>query len=393
MDFEAIRVDSYPVDSELTDPAHVGPELAGAAGAYLDTPRALVWRNPSPEWRVLVVLLPLASRLSLMTNPIFGQLVRDWGHTLRFIGIDRDHCAYDFRGLLTDSTLRRLVSAMARWLHDSRATGELSRRAAETETLDVLFAALGENMLTLLENRRDDWGGHLAREHRLEPSVAQSLFDRASRYPDFVAQLHDGLRRGLLDVTFYGRVLRAMDLRETAAEQRTAALIESTLEPVTLVKLQRTRAGQHLGCYNWLLASPRHATQRAYTLTRLPVLAQFFADNLIDAQPRRQHGLLAAAQAQGPHGPGSQYAHEALRHAIDSGQDRAVIAGLSGYFKVQPNVIRGLWRFCPPALGAPPSWHLRHILLRLNSLPERYWPHDDAGWRELAGRAVPALAQ
>jgi hypothetical protein len=43
-------------------------------------------------------------------------------------------------------------------------------------------------------------------------------------------------------------------------------------------------------------------------------------------------------------------------------------------------------------LGAPPTWHLKQIVLRLNELPERAWPRDDAQWLALASRAVPAVA-
>jgi hypothetical protein len=394
MDFEAIRVDAFPLDDELTDAGNVGPDLSAAAGAYLATPRALVWRNPSPDWKLFVLMLPLASRLSLMANPIFAQLVRDWGHSIRFIGVDRHQCVHDFRSLLTDGTLRKLVDALARWLHDAGPRGGLPARAAEAATLDVLFAALGDAMLTILEARRDDWGRHLAREHRLEPEVPGSLFDRATRYPDFLGQLRQALRQELVDVAFYGRVLRSMDLREAAAEQRTAALIEGTLEPVTLVKLGRTRAGRHLGCYNWLLTGSRHAAQRAYVLGTLPLFAQAFADLLIDATPRRRAGLVAAAE----HDPRMGRARQAddprdpLRQAVDSGQDRWVIEALSEHFGVNRNVLRALWRHCPVALQAPPTWHLKQILLRLDALPERAWPKDDAGWLDLASRSVPAVA-
>ena len=65
-----------------------------------------------------MLLPPTASRLSLMANPIFAQLTRDWGHAIRFVGVDREQCVHDFRGLLTDATLRRLVEALARWLHE-----------------------------------------------------------------------------------------------------------------------------------------------------------------------------------------------------------------------------------------------------------------------------------
>ena len=390
MDFEAIRVDGFPIDAELIDTGNVGPDLSAAAHAYLATPRALVWRNPSPDWKLFVVLLPLASRLSLMANPIFAQLVRDWGHTIRFVGVDRDQCVHDFRSLLTDATLRRLVDALARWLHSSEADVRdgTPPRAAEAATLDVLFAALGDAMLTILEARRDDWGRHLAREHRLEPGVPGSLFDRASRYPDFLAQLRQALRRELVDVAFYGKGLRSMDLREAAAEQRIAALVEGTLEPVTLVQLGRTRAGRHLGCSTWLLTGPRHAAQRAHVLGRLPLFAQFFADALIDATPRRRSGLVAAAE----HDARVRAPDDALRQAIDSGQDRWVVEALAARFGVHDNVLRALRRHCPAALQAPPTWPLKQILLRLDQLPERSWPRDDAGWLDLASRAVPAVA-
>ncbi|HRO60850.1 MAG TPA: hypothetical protein PK177_17070, partial [Burkholderiaceae bacterium] len=140
-------------------------------------------------------------------------------------------------------------------------------------TLDLLFDALAREMLTVLELQGDDWARHLAREHRLEPGVGQSLFDHAGRYPDFLAKLREALRNELIDVAFYGRVLRSIDLREAAVDSRISALIESALDPVTLAKLARTPAGKHLGCYNWLRIEPQRAVQRAYLLARLPAFA------------------------------------------------------------------------------------------------------------------------
>ena len=96
-DFESLRVDTFAVDEELIDAASVGPELAHLAQVYLRSPRALVWHNPSPDWRLFVLLLPIASRLSLMANPIFAQLARAWGLHARFVGIDRDGLVHDFR--------------------------------------------------------------------------------------------------------------------------------------------------------------------------------------------------------------------------------------------------------------------------------------------------------
>jgi len=401
LDFEAIRVDAYPIDTELLDLGQVGPDLAAGAHAYLATPRALLWRNPSPDWRLFALMLPLASRLSLMTNPIFSQLTREWGHGIRFLGVDRHQCVHDFRGLLSDLTLRRLVESLARWI-DADAGSPRSRtgraaaaaQAAQVGTLDILFAALGENMLTILEARRDDWGMHLAREHRLEPEVGASLFDRSARLPDFMAQLRQALRQELVDVAFYGKVLRSIDLREGAAERRVAAMIEASLDPVTLVKLGRSRVGQHLGCYNWLLTGAHHATQRAYVLSKLPAFGQFFAETLIDAAPARRSELVAVAEQDARAAllrPADGV--QALRQAIDSGQDRWVIEALAAHFGVQHNTVRALWRHCPAALGTPPTWHLKQILRQLDALPDRSWPRDEAQWLELASRAVPAVAR
>jgi len=80
----------------------------------------------------------------------------------------------------------------------------------------------------------------------------------------------------------------------------------------------------------------------------------------------------------------------ALLRAIDSGQDRWVIESLAQYFRVSDNLVRALWRNCPAALGAPPEWHLRQILLALNERPERNWPSDAAGWLAFKSSAVPA---
>jgi hypothetical protein len=394
MEFQAVRVEALAIDADLTDHGLVGPELSASAHAYLETPRALVWRAPSPDWRLFVLTLPLASRLSLMTNPIFGQLAREWGHSLRFLGVDRHQCVYDFRSVLTDATLRRLVTSLAHWLHPSQGPVEgRSAAAHQVATLDVLFAALGENMLTILESRTDDWGGHLAREHRLEPEVAGSLFDRTSRFPDFMTQLQQALRQDLIDVPFYGKVLRSIDRRETAVEHRVATMIQGSLDPITLARLDRTRCGQHLGCYNWLLTGAHHASQRAGALARLPAFAQFLADTLIDAQPRARAELVIAAERDTRAAlVRPAHAREVLRQAIDSGQDRRVVEALAAHFGVHDNVIRALWRHCPKALGAPPTWHLKQILLRLDELPERAWPRDDAQWLELASRAVPTVA-
>jgi len=411
MDFEALRVDAFAVDDELEDAGTVGPELAHLAAVYRRSPRALVWRNPSSDWRLFVLLPPLASRLSLMANPIFAQLTRAWGLNVRFVGVDRDGLAYDFRSLLSDRTLKLLVELLGADVSD------------EPTLLDALFEALAQEMLTVLQLRGPGWERHLDVEHRLEPLVPASLFARATRYPDFLASLRAALRDEIVDVDFYGRALRSIDLRESDAEQRIASLIESSLDPVTMAKLARTGAGRHLGCYNWLRLDARHAAPRAHVLAHLPGLATFFAEALVPLAAAR---LRATAEAPGedlaesgtdPGAPRcataaadaaatldlraiaarSRSSHSArwaaiLQRAIDAGQDRSVIEALAQRFAVPENLIRRLWRENPAALGQPPTWHLAQILRRLAAGGERAWPGNDEAWRELIAQAIPAEA-
>lgn len=363
MDFQAITVDAFPIDEQLTDQATVGPETAFLAHSYLATPRALIWHNPSSEWKLLMLLVPLASRLSLMRNPIFAQLARDWGLAVRFVGVDSQQRVFDFRRLLADRTLGRLIDALAVWL--------AAPDPGANEALDVLFAAMADSMLTILTERRPDWPSHLARESRLEPNVPGSMFDRASRYPDFMKSLQQALRSDTIDNAFYGRALRSMDLREDSAEQRIASIMESALDARWLDELRRLRCGLHLGCYNWLVDRPDHAAQRVYALTRLPGFAQVFADSMALPLGEEAEGL------------------PALAHALDSGQDRLIITQLARRFRVSDNTIRALWRSPPQALGTPPSWHLRHILQRLDAMPERAWPQNASDWQDFTRRAVP----
>ena len=386
-DFQALRVDAFAVDEELSDAGCVGPELAHLAQVYLHSPRALVWRNPSSDWRVFVLLLPIASRLSLMANPIFAQLARAWGMNARFVGIDRDGLFHDFRSLLSDRTLKLLVELL---------TADQARTVDAARVLDTLFGTLASEMLTVLEQRGDDWSRHLDTEHRLESQVPASLFDRDTRFPDFQAALRAALRDDIVDVAFYGRALRAADLREQAFETRVASLLESSLDPVTMAKLGQTRAGRHLGCYNWLQLDSRHAAARAHVLSRLPGFATFFAQTLVplDLAPENSRdggydlrSLVArTASAHSLHWAG------VLRRAIDAGQDRAVIEALSQRFQVPDNLIRRLWREVPPAFGQPPTWQIAQVLRQLQRVGPNGWPASDAQWRELLARAVPAEA-
>ena len=397
---ESLRVDAFPIDAELQDIGTTGPELAWLARSYCESPRALVFRNPSSDWRLFVLTLPLASRLSLMANPIFGQLTRAWAMNVRFIGVDRDGLVHDFRALLTDRTLSLLVELLACSETSGSGPAETATTAgepaADARALALLFDALAREMLTVLELQGDDWARHLAREHRLEPGVAQSLFDHAGRYPDFLAKLREALRNELIDVAFYGRVLRSIDLREAAVDSRVSALIESALDPVTLAKLARTPAGKHLGCYNWLRIEPQRAVQRAYLLARLPAFATFFADAMLpssDASRGSERGPFdlrrLAARSDSAH---SLHWAGVLRRAVDAGQDRATIEAIAQRFAVNDNVIRRIWREQPEGLGQPPTWHLAQILRRLGALAPRDWPGDERGWRQLIADAVPAEA-
>ena len=415
MDFTPLGIDSLPLDAELTDAAAVGPELAHLGRAYVETPRALVWRNASSEWPLLVLTLPIATRLSLLTNPIFGRLVREWGLSIRFLGVDRAGFVYDFRDLLDARALRRVVTALGQWLgaRDQRlATDDADdaateRRLTDDAAIDTLFDLLAAETLTVLEQRRDDWAMHLARDGVLVPDddepaasglspsrprgASTTLFERRARYPEFIAQLRDALRQSVIDIEFYGRVLRAIDRREHDVESRVISLVESALDPITLARLARTPGGLHLGCYNWLLQDPRARAHRAATLNKLPAFAQFFADRLLAAAtPTARERMVERLVAQGLQGAGAEALLRGLGRAIDSGQDAWTIVGLARYFQVSDNLIRSLWRNCPAALGMPPAWHLRQILKRLDQLSERDWPQDAAGWAALKAAAVPS---
>ncbi|MGB7297838.1 MAG: hypothetical protein WA888_15665 [Burkholderiaceae bacterium] len=426
--FQALRVDSQPIDQELRDAGAVGPELAHLASVYCESPRALVFHQPSSEWRLFMVLLPLASRLSLMGNPVFSQLARAWGLNLRFIGVDRNGLVYDFRSLLSDD----MLSGLIQWLQSEEMARYDSRsNAARTSSrgdkpLDILFASLSRDMLTILDKRRDDWGRHLDSQHQLEPGAASSLFDRASRYPDFLAACHEALRSQMIDVRFYGRLLRSVDLREDSFEQRAAAQIDDCLDPIMMTRLAKSDAGKHLGCYNWLSIAPRNAPQRAHILSRLPFFASFFAEALlpIDTWTPHEQGIedlyssigdidelmerdaIHANQGGRPSAPAYDLKRVAarqetarnmhvtglLRKAVDSGQDRQVIHHIAERFDVSENTIRLLWHSRPLALGNPPTWHLAEILKRLDALHRRDWPDSPENWANLTADAVPAEA-
>ena len=359
MDFEALRVDRFPIDQDLTDIGTVGPACAHQFGQYLRSPRALVWRNPSSDWQLFMVLLPMPERLTLMRNPIFAQLVRDWGHELRVMGVDHEQRLFDFRKLLTPAVLHTLLDALS--------------SQESTQTLDAVFAMLAGQMLTIFEQRRDDWPQHLARDKRLPVDSGQpyvqhdappdSLFDRRTRTREVFGELRAALKQEWIDVDHYSRALRSIDQREWLLEQRLSQVLQDALSSGIVAQLKQTPIGLHLGCYNWMLIDPRHASQRAYILSRLSCFAQVFSDHFTDP---------------------ATAARSRLMQAVDSGQDRRVIDGLAEVFAVDANTIRGLWRAAPQQLGTPSFWRLQQLLLWLDVRPPHQWPQQQEQWAELA---------
>jgi hypothetical protein len=374
MSHQSLHVDSLPVDLELCDSAQVGPELANLATIYLASPRALLWRNPSSDWKLFVLLLPIGSRLSLLSNPIFAHLTRAWGTNIRFIGIDSECQLFDFKALLSDKTLSLLTS----WLGQQQRRQFASHRfTSDEEGLDVLFSALASEMLTMTEARRLDWYKHLDCEHHLEPQSSNSLFERDARFPDFIEALRVALKTDLISTDFYGRALRSIDLREQAIEKRLSILIEGSLDAPTLSKLFDARMGIHLGCYNWLRLSPKHAAARAHVLLRLPSFASYLAQQLIP---------LAALDAIGltPLGPAVL-----LQRMIDAGQDRMIIQTLAQNFGASESTIRKLWRDTPKQLGQLPAWQITEVIQQLDDLPDRDWPTNNEQWLQLLTQSVP----
>lgn len=319
-----------------------------------------------------MILLPMASRLNYLGNPIFGQLVRQWGLNIRVIGVDEQKRIYDFRKLLSDDILRKLIHTLSSFFATEENQPALAAQAADT-TLDLVFSALSGGMLNLLEQRREDWPIHLARDSRLEPGVIGTLFDRQARFADFLRSVRQALREQRLDLETYARTLRAVDLREEAVERRLSNILQEALEASLVQRLRRQAIGLHLGCYNWLMTDPRHTSQRDYVLQRLSCFAQYFADTLLTQQlTSNEHQDIAAVVAR----------------AVDSGQDRLVIDALAHRFAVSGNTLRQLWREAPPALGTPNTWHLQQILLRLDAIPTRQWPKSHQDWLELREAAV-----
>jgi hypothetical protein len=396
--FDAWSIDRYPLDSELTDVGQVGPELAHLAQVYLDSPRALVFRQPSSEWHAWVLLPPIATRLSLLGNPIFAQLTRAWGFNLRFVGIDQERRVFDFRSLLADDLLLQLIALLGQSQpgpSQPSSDSALTDSERQARTTDVLFASLARDTLTALDKRRSDWGKHLDTHHRLESGVRDSLFQRETRYPDFLMGLRRALRDELIDVHFYGRVLRSVDAREQAIEARLGLFLESCLDPVAMAKLGKSSSGYHLGCYNWLHLSPKHAANRAHILRELPNFAAYFAQSLVKldtlsalADPQETDELYAPTLDLPELASRNDTVHSlrwaaVLRQAVDAGQDRLVIEALAQRFAVPDNVLRRLWRDKPLGLGALPTWQLAQVLRHLAPYADRDWPESASAWTEV----------
>ena len=379
MSYQSVVVDPLAIDAELCDASAVGPELAQLAAIYLSSPRALIWRNPSSEWRLFGLLLPIGSRLSLLSNPIFAHLTRAWGMNIRFVGIDADQRIFDFKALLSDATLSLLTNWLGGHQQKTFSVGEPrgDKQADREHGLDVLFAALASDMLTVGNSRRIDWYKHLDCEHRLEPQEPFSLFDRDARFPDFMAQLRNALKNRLIDVEFYSRALRSIDLREHAVEQRLSVLIETCLNPQTLTLLLKAKAGQHIGCYNWLRLSQKHAPARAHALARLPSFASYLATLLTPICALEHEGQTALGPA------------VLLQRSIDAGQDRLIIQALSSLLGASEPTIRRLWRDQPAALGQPPAWQLGEVVQQLDDLPQRLWPLNTEQWQSLLSKSMP----
>jgi hypothetical protein len=357
MDYESFRVDRLALDDELSDIGSVGGACAHQFEQYLHAPRALVWRNPSSDWRLFMVLLPLPERLTLIRNPIFAKLVRDWGMELRVIGVDHEQRVFDFRQLLTPEVLYQLLDALA--------------SSQTTQALDVVFSMLASQLLTIFEQRRQDWPTHLAKRHRLPGHAAHEdpLFDRSTRTRGLVREWQGALRQQVLSVEQYSRALRSVDTREAQLETRLTQLLLDVLHPGITARLRESVLGLHLGCYNWLLVDPRHVTQRAYVLSRLSCFAQVFADLYADPTVTQRSSLM---------------------QAIDSGQDRRIIDTVAQLFAVDTNTVRHLWRVSPSNLGTPSFWRLQQLLLYLDACAPREWPAADADWQALAERSFDA---
>ncbi|NBU66774.1 MAG: hypothetical protein EBS52_05525 [Betaproteobacteria bacterium] len=217
--FNALTVDPCAIDAELEDAGAVGPELAFIAKEQRLLPRALCWRDASSDWPLLIVQIPGTEALWMLQHPVFTPIIRRWGMALRVIGISREAMAYDFRALLSDSTLAKLRSAL--------------RDDPQQAPVDLIYQALAQGMLTRL-HPSGQMAKHLLREGYIHPnSEAIEPADSAHR-PLLIKALQTALRRGQLDIGFYSRAMRAIRRRESLVQQRLAFIFEGALSPLSL---------------------------------------------------------------------------------------------------------------------------------------------------------------
>ncbi|NCX11868.1 MAG: hypothetical protein EBW73_03415, partial [Betaproteobacteria bacterium] len=121
----------------------------------------------------------------MLQHPVFTPIIRRWGMALRVIGISREAMAYDFRALLSDSTLAKLRSAL--------------RDDPQQAPVDLIYQALAQGMLTRL-HPSGQMAKHLLREGYIHPnSEAIEPADSAHR-PLLIKALQTALRRGQLDI-------------------------------------------------------------------------------------------------------------------------------------------------------------------------------------------------
>lgn len=342
--FEVLRVDSTPLDPYLEDAGVVGSELAFLAEEQRRLPRAWIWRDASSDWPLLMVLIPGTEPLWMLRHPVFTPIVRRWGLALRVIGISRESMGFDFRALLDDATLRALLEALL--------------DEPQHQPLDVIHETLARAMLSRMP------GSHDAFVHLLRRGFVHPPSPRAADPEDcgprslLLKRLQLALRDAQVDVDFYGRALRALRQREYQIALRVAGQLEASLDPLSLRRCYSVAPRIHWGAYNWLHRNPRHAHARLHLLRRMPWIANWVCEHLLNAS--------ACASF--------------LQQSIDTGQESQVLESLALIFAVDPNLMRRLWR--EPALlpESIDAWQLPRVLGWLNSTPEEGWPRSQEAW-------------
>jgi hypothetical protein len=345
--FEMLRVDSTPLDDVLEDAGVVGSELAYLAKEQRQLPRAWVWRDASSDWPLLTVLIPGSEPLWMLRHPVFTPIVRRWGLALRVIGVSRERMGFDFRALLDDATLRALLGAL---LDEPRH-----------QPLDLIHETLARSMLQRLPGSNDAFTHLLRRGFVHPPCLRTGDAEFGPPRSLLLKRLQLALRDGQIEVELYSRALRALRQREYQIALRVGALLDASLDPLSLKRGQSHSLRIHWGVYNWLHRNPRHAPARLHLLRRMPWIADWACEHLLQASA-----------------PASR-----LQQSIDTGQESHVLEDLAQVFAVDPNLMRRLWRDASRLPESIDPWQLPRVLGWLNSFPERRWPRDDAQWLEV----------